>query len=347
MKPIARLALILITLFALVVGISAYFYNRVVTLPEQTLTLSEPTLISIPKGFNGAKLNRLLHDRAWLDQPILLKLLFKIKPELAEIRAGEYRVELGETIGELLAQLREGRSVLYPLTLIEGSTVKELLKSLAANDILEHTLSADSAESLAEELDLEYESAEGLFLAETYHFMRGESDRTVLLRAHEALNQRLNEQWHQRDAQLPLESPYQALILASIVEKETGLVAERAKIAGVFIRRLERNMRLQTDPTVIYGLGDQYAGNLTRKHLKQPTPYNTYLIKGLPPTPIALVGSDAIRAAMHPEQGSELYFVAKGDGSHQFSDTLQQHNQAVRQYQLKRRRDYRSSPEAN
>ena len=347
MKLTSRLALTLLTLFVLLLGSTSYLYNRVVTLPEQPLSLSEPALITVPKGFNGAKLNQLLQERAWLNQPTLLKLLFKIQPELAEIRAGEYRIEPGETLGELLSQLREGRSILYPLTLIEGSTVKELLKSLAANDLIEHTLSANSAESLAEELDLDFESAEGLFLAETYHFMRGESDRTLLLRAHEALNQSLNEQWQQREAGLPLENPYQALILASIVEKETGLVAERAKIAGVFMRRLERNIRLQTDPTVIYGLGDQYAGNLTRKHLKQPTPYNTYVIKGLPPTPIALVGADAIRAVMHPEQGSELYFVAKGDGSHQFSDTLQQHNKAVRQFQLKRRSDYRSSPEAN
>jgi UPF0755 protein len=233
------------------------------------------------------------------------------------------------------------------VTLIEGATVKEMLASLADHETLEKTLSATDAITLSTELGLNVDSTEGLFLAETYYFERGATDRELLLRAHRQLNELLEKHWQNRDVNLPLKSSYEALILASIIEKETGLSSERGQISGVFVRRLNRGMRLQTDPTVIYGLGERYQGNLTRKHLKESTPYNTYRIPALPPTPIALVGEEAIVAALNPEPGKSLYFVAKGDGSHQFSDTLEQHNRAVREYQLKRRKDYRSTPEAN
>ena len=162
-------------------------------------------------------------------------------------------------------------------------------------------------------------------------------------RANQRLKSILTEEWQGRDKQTVLRSAYDALILASIVEKETGAAFERQEIAGVFTRRLQKGMRLQTDPTVIYGLGERYQGNITRKHLKELTPYNTYRIKGLPPTPIALVGRSAINAALHPDTGKSLYFVAKGDGTHQFSETITEHNSAVRKFQLKRRKDYRSS----
>jgi UPF0755 protein len=170
------------------------------------------------------------------------------------------------------------------------------------------------------------------------------SDLQLLRRAHDLLRQFLHQAWEERAQGLPYGSPYEALIMASIIEKETGVPEERGKIAGVFVRRLQRGMRLQSDPTVIYGMGERYAGRITRADLRRPTPWNTYLIDGLPPTPIALVGREAIRAALHPAEGEALYFVAKGDGTHRFSNTLEQHNRAVRQYQLQRRADYRSSP---
>ena len=180
------------------------------------------------------------------------------------------------------------------------------------------------------------EHPEGRFLPETYQFPRGSTDLEFLRRAYLGMEQALAEAWERRAKDLPLDSPYEALILASIVEKETGLASERARIAGVFVRRLKRGMRLQTDPTVIYGLGEGFDGNLRRKDLRTDTAYNTYTRQGLPPTPICLPGLDAIEAVLHPDEGNSLYFVARGDGSHEFSDTLKAHNRAVRKYQLKR-----------
>jgi UPF0755 protein len=188
-------------------------------------------------------------------------------------------------------------------------------------------------------------SAEGFFLPETWSYIRGDSDLDILRRSHVAMNELLADLWASRSEDSVLVSPYAALILASIVEKETGVAGERAQIAGVFLRRLEKGMRLQTDPTVIYGLGDDYDGDLKRRHLRDTTnPYNTYAIKGLPPTPIALPGEAALRAVFSPDDNASLYFVAKGDGSHAFSATLKEHEENVRRYQLTRRGDYRSSP---
>jgi UPF0755 protein len=183
----------------------------------------------------------------------------------------------------------------------------------------------------------EASSAEGLFLADTYFFTANTATSSILTRAHKAMLDYVETQWQQRQADLPLNSPYDALILASIIEKETAVSAERTKIAGVFVNRLRKNMRLQTDPTVIYGIGDAYDGNITRKHLRTPTPYNTYTIKGLPPTPIAMAGKEAIWAALNPMETDALYFVARGDGSHEFSSSLAAHNAAVRKYQLNRK----------
>ncbi|MEX2367612.1 MAG: endolytic transglycosylase MltG, partial [Pseudohongiellaceae bacterium] len=177
---------------------------------------------------------------------------------------------------------------------------------------------------------------EGMIFPDTYNFTRGTSDLEILRRANRLLEQVLEQEWQARDVGLPYDGPYQALIMASIIEKETAVAAEREQIAGVFVRRLQRGMRLQTDPTVIYGLGALFDGDLTRADLRRQSPYNTYLNNGLPPTPIALAGREAIAASLHPEQGDTLYFVARGDGSHQFSATLEEHNAAVQRYQINR-----------
>ena len=341
-----RLAIISLILLICASIFTVWIYRSVLALPQVKLALPEETILEVPKGYSASRLVTELTEQGWLDDPLRLKLLFRLRPELTQLKAGEYKISANITLGALLDQLREGRSVQYAITLIEGSTVKEVLTELKRNKQLVQTLSANNAIELARELGFEpYTTSEGLFLAETYYFDRGTTDRELLLRASTSLDVGLTALWAERNPELPLESPYEALTLASIIEKETGLASERAVISGVFVRRLNKGMRLQTDPTVIYGLGDRYTGNITRQHLKQKTPYNTYRIDGLPPSPIAIVGLEAIKAALNPAPGTALYFVAKGDGSHQFSDTLKQHNSAVREYQLKRRSDYRSAPE--
>jgi UPF0755 protein len=250
------------------------------------------------------------------------------------LKAGEYRLTPGLTPPSLLDLLESGRVVLHKVTLVEGWTVLDILRAIRAEPALTRTLSATSASDLAKELELPWQSAEGAFLPETYLFARGESDRELLTRAHDALRERLERAWEGRRAGLPLGNPYELLTLASIVERETALASERPLIAGVFIRRLRAGMRLQTDPTVIYGLGTRFDGNLTRLDLETDSPWNTYTRAGLPPTPIAAPSGAAIDASARPADGTALFFVAtgKGDGSHRFSDTLSQHEAAVRDY---------------
>jgi UPF0755 protein len=223
--------------------------------------------------------------------------------------------------------------VQYSLTIVEGMTLQQLLEQLKQHRAI---ISNTEPQTLAKQLGISHSSAEGWFLPETYAFPANTQDLGFLQRAYQKMQTVLNQEWQQRAADLPYKTPYEALIMASIIEKETAAAEERAKIAGVFVRRLEKGMRLQTDPTVIYGMGAQFDGNLRRKDLRKDTPYNTYTRKGLPPTPICLPGKASIHAALHPEQGEELYFVATGkDGKHVFSKTLTEHNKAVRRYQLK------------
>jgi UPF0755 protein len=219
---------------------------------------------------------------------------------------------------------------------VEGWTFRQLLSALRRHEAVRDTLDGLSDEAIMARLGYPGKHPEGRFLPETYQFPRGTSDLEFLRRAYDGMQRALAAAWQGRAEDLPLDSPHEALVLASIVEKETGLASERARIAGVFVRRLRRGMRLQTDPTVIYGLGEAFDGNLRRRDLAADTPYNTYTRAGLPPTPICLPGKAAIEAVMHPAHGTSLYFVARGDGSHQFSDTLEAHNRAVQKYQLNR-----------
>ena len=262
-----------------------------------------------------------------------------------QIKRGEYRLSAGLTQAALLDLLRSGKVVSYSVTLPEGITLSRALAILADTDALAVELNGPGDQRIAE-LVAPHKSPEGLFLPETYRFERGDTDWQVLQRAHAALLEVLAQEWAERAPELPYETPYEALIMASIIERETAVPAERPEISGVFVRRLQKRMRLQTDPTVIYGLGPTFDGNLRRKHLVDDSnAYNSYRHHGLPPSPIALAGRAAINAALHPAPGSTLFFVARGDGSHQFSVTLEEHERAVRKYQLQRRQDYRSTPE--
>lgn len=309
------------------------------------LPVTQPRTLTIEPGTWFRAFANQLQREGLIDDPLWLRIEAYRNPAITAIKAGEYRIEPGMSLQQLLERVVSGDTISYTFTLVEGSTFRQLRAALLANDRLRHELDRlDEAELLAR-LGSEAKSVEGLFLAETYHFNRGMSDVDLLQRAYQDLQQVLNQAWAERADRLPYPSPYAALIMASIIEKETAVPAERPQIAGVFVRRLQRGMRLQTDPTVIYGMGERYNGNLTRADLRRPTPWNTYVIDGLPPTPIAIVGREAIEAALNPAPGQSLYFVAKGDGSHHFSRTLEEHNRAVRRYQLNRRSDYRSSPE--
>lgn len=250
------------------------------------------------------------------------------------IRAGEYRPRAGDSLRGLLQRIVEGDVVLHALTLVEGWRFDQALAAIQAHPKIRRVLPGDNPAAVMKALGHPGLHPEGRFLPETYRFALGETDLDFLRRAQSAMNDRLAEAWAARRDGLPLKTPEDLLILASIVERETGLPSERGQVAGVFIRRLQRGMRLQTDPTVIYGMGAAFDGNIRRRDLRRDTPYNTYTRSGLPPTPICLPGEESLRAAAQPEDGDALYFVSRGDGSHQFSATLEEHNRAVRRFQL-------------
>ncbi|MBB66155.1 endolytic transglycosylase MltG [Alteromonas sp. KS69] len=337
-------------MLALVVGAITFGVLYVNGQASSPMSISQPQLYTVEKGSNGYKVVRELRARELIDSPELAtKLWLKFFAANTHVKSGTYRLTPGLSLREVFGILSRGEEHYFAVSLVEGLTLKEWLVTLKAKTELINDVSLDQVEetinitsSVNEEkapmLWLnEASSAEGLFLADTYFFTANTAASSILKRAHKAMLDYVETQWQQRQEDLPLNSPYDALILASIIEKETAVSAERTKIAGVFVNRLRKNMRLQTDPTVIYGIGDTYDGNITRKHLRTPTPYNTYTIKGLPPTPIAMAGKDAIWAALNPMETDALYFVARGDGSHEFSSSLAAHNAAVRKYQLNRK----------
>jgi UPF0755 protein len=257
------------------------------------------------------------------------RLLMRLEPVV--YRAGEYWLEAGITPQGLLAKLSSGAVLQHRFTLVEGWTFKQFAAALDANPVLAHQFDlAGSASWDSVSAYLGFEYPEGWFLPETYQFTRGDSDRDILARSHAAMVQALDEAWNSRDDELPVDSPYELLILASIIEKETSLDEERPLVAGVFTRRLKKGMRLQTDPTVIYGMGDAYDGDIRRRDLQTDTAYNTYTRRGLPPTPIAMPGRESLGAAARPAAGEALFFVADGKGGHTFSEKLEDHQQAVK-----------------
>lgn len=276
-------------------------------------------------------------------RPLILRAYGRWLGVAGSIQAGDYHIAPGTTPVQLLEQFTTGDVKLYSFTIVEGWNHWELLAALHATEFIDATLSDEDWAALLEELGAGAGHPEGLFLPETYRFPRNSTDRDILKQAFLLMQEVLAEEWPGRDEDLPISTPYEALILASIIEKETARADERPRISGVFTRRLEKGMRLQTDPTVIYGIGPGFNGNLTRRDLRTDTPYNTYTRGGLPPTPIAMPGRAAIQAALHPAAGEELYFVATGlgDGSHAFSTTKEQHDAAVAEY-LRRLRQQRN-----
>ncbi|WP_371919811.1 endolytic transglycosylase MltG [Pseudomonas sp. MYb185] len=329
-----------------VAAIGAWAYFTLQATLTQPLQIEIVDTLEVPPGSTPARILAGLESRGVIQRASWVRRYWQWQMPDTILHAGEYRLEPGMTVNGLLELLQSGEVVQRSITLVEGWNFSQFRDALARAERLEQTLPREwSNDQVAAELTLAEDHPEGLFFPDTYLYTLGMSDRDILKRAYERMQRVLAEAWEQRIPGLPIDSPYEALILASIIEKETGVPHERGEIAGVFTRRLQKGMRLQTDPTVIYGMGESWQGNIRRSDLRQATPYNTYTIDGLPPTPIAMPGRDSLLAAVNPTPGKTLFFVARGDGSHVFSETLQQHNRAVRHYQILRRApNYRSSP---
>ena len=335
-----------IVIFALVCLLSAAAAGVYLSqeLDRKISVTEDAPLFVVNEGDGIIRVLQALEQQGYIRSAQVSRLALTLQPQTLVVKPGEYRLRSTETLRELLNRFNNNDVVVYGFTIPEGVSFQWVLEKLWQHPQITRTI-ADAEDLSISELIKPFTSPEGLFLPETYLIHRGMTDLDVLKLAREAMVRELEAAWSNRVSELPLNSPYEALILASIIEKETGVASERGQIGGVFTRRLQQGMRLQTDPTVIYGLGTSFDGNLKRRHLRDASnPYNTYRIFGLPPTPIALPGSAALLAATHPKSGDALYFVAKGDGSHAFSATLDEHEENVRRYQLNRKKDYRSSP---
>ena len=341
-KAIARYVFLLSFFLAVTAVVySLYQLNQSVyqtlALPEASHTVLVAQGETLTGVVNNLAKEGIIHNPEWL-------LLFAKLQKQTSIRAGEYDLQQGLTGETLLQQLASGRVVQYQVTFIEGSTLADNMKILTAEKKLIDDVDNISNEQYRAIFGFLPSEAEGWFFPDTYTYVSGMKISDVLRQAHSRMRTILDEEWQKRASDLPYKNPYEVLVMASIIEKETGAAHERKQIAGVFIRRMKTGMKLQTDPTVIYGLGKNFTGNLKRSHLKEYSPWNTYVIDGLPPTPIAWPSRAAINAALNPAQGTAVFFVAKGDGTHIFSETLEQHQNAINEYQMRRKSDYQSSP---
>ncbi len=297
-----------------------------------------PVVFEIERGMGLAAISQALAAQGLIEHPRLWRLGARYRGLDGQLQAGRYEVLPGQTPAALLAQFVAGRVMSFALVVVEGSRVSDVLAKVRSAQELTRTLTQADSQNVLAAIGLPAGPAEGLFFPDTYRYRAGDTDVLLLRQAYDRMQDTLAEVWRQRAQDVPFEAPYELLTMASIIEKETGSPADRAQISQVFALRLKKNMRLQTDPTVIYGLGDAFDGNLTRTHLRTDTPYNSYTRHGLPPTPIALPGRAALEAAAHPAPGEYLYFVSRGDGTSEFSKTLEAHNAAVRRYQLGGRR---------
>jgi len=330
---IRKLIGLLLLLALLSVSYVVFAYQHYV---KQSIAFQSPVTYEIKKGTGAFQVVNQLHKKGFIKSVFLTKLYLWQHQELQSIQSGRYELKGELSLAELFEKFAKGDVIQYQVALIEGLTFKEMRKVIQSHPELSIVTAEWTADQLLQAIEATESHPEGLFFSDTYSFPAGYTDLQLYQRAYQRLKQVLAEEWQTRADDLPYETPYEALIMASIIEKETAVPEERPEIAGVFVRRLQKNMRLQTDPTVIYGIGESYDGDIKRVHLRTDTPYNTYTRKGLTPTPIAMVGRESIHAALHPNKGTALYFVAKGDGSHHFSDTLEEHNRAVRKYILKK-----------
>jgi UPF0755 protein len=329
--------LLVLVLLGIAGAVAAWFdYQRFSNTP---LPIADATTIDVARGASYPLIVAELRNKGIAGRGFRDGLYWRVLGRelgAGRLHAGEYALPPGTTPRELMRRMAAGEVVQHRFTIVDGWTFRQLRLALANETGLAQTLPGTSDADIAHRVGIDSGQPEGWFLPETYSFVKGEADLDVLKRAHESMQKTLDKAWPARSADENLDTPYKALILASIVERETAQPGERPLIAGVFLRRLKFHMRLQTDPTVIYGMGESYNGNIRRSDLDTDTPYNTYTRDGLPPTPIALAGAPAIEAVLHPAPGDALYFVARGDGSHEFTPTLEAHNRAVQKYQLHR-----------
>jgi UPF0755 protein len=329
MKIIKEIILWLLFVAAIVGGLFTYYARTPIPLEHI------PFVFSLKPGSSLKSAAHQIQQVGGLNNEWLFVLLGRGSGKAAQIKPGNYQLEHEVTPLKLLTIISRGQVEESSLTIIEGSTFKQLRETIHNEPTLRHDSDGLTTAEVMKRIGADEQNPEGLFFPDTYNYDKGSSDLIVLKRAYQLMQHNLQENWKKRDANLPFKTPYEALTLASIVEKETGKPVDRSMIASVFVNRLHKNMRLQTDPTVIYGIGDKFDGNLRKHDLSRDTPYNTYTRTGLPPTPICLPGLAALQATLHPAPSRALYFVARGDGTSHFSNTLIEHNNAVNTYQIK------------
>ena len=330
----------LLILLLILSGVGFWGYQKLTEFVHTPVNVTQDQLLIIERGTTGSKLAALLEQEKILEHADLLPWLLKLQPQLNKVKAGTYSLTGVKTLQDLLDMINSGKEAQFSVKFIEGKTFKEWRKNLENAPHLKQTLQGKSDKEIMALLDIpavakavyEWNNMDGWLYPDTYNYTPNSTDLELLKRSTTRLQKALDKAWNERDENLPLADPYQMLILASIVEKETGVAAERPQVASVFINRLKANMKLQTDPTVIYGMGENYTGNIRKKDLETITPYNTYMIEGLPPTPIAMVSESALQAVAHPAKTDFYYFVADGSGGHKFTRNLNEHNKAVQEY---------------
>ena len=330
----------LLILLLILGGVGFWGYQKLTEFVHTPVNVTQDQLLTIERGTTGSKLAALLEQEKILEHADLLPWLLKLQPQLNKVKAGTYSLTGVKTLQDLLDMLNSGKEAQFSVKFIEGKTFKEWRKNLENAPHLKQTLQGKTDKEIMALLDIpavakavyEWNNMDGWLYPDTYNYTPNSTDLELLKRSATRLQKALDKAWSERDENLPLADPYQMLILASIVEKETGIAAERPQVASVFINRLKANMKLQTDPTVIYGMGERYTGNIRKKDLETITPYNTYMIEGLPPTPIAMVSESALQAVAHPAKTDFYYFVADGSGGHKFTRNLNEHNKAVQEY---------------
>ncbi|CDH19062.1 endolytic transglycosylase MltG [Xenorhabdus bovienii] len=332
---------ILPSLIIMIVAIMFFsFVKKIENFANQKINLNQEMIFTVPAGTGRAGLGILLVQHNLIKDHQLLSWLFRLKPELAKFKAGTYRLQQGMSLRAILQLFSSGKEVQFSIRFVEGSRLSDWEKILQNAPYLKHEAEGKSPKELTDALDMKAEEPlEGWLYPDTYLYTAGTSDVELLKRAHQKMNMALEQEWKNREKNLPYKNAYEMLIMASIIEKETAIDSERTKVASVFINRLRLKMRLQTDPTVIYGLGDKYTGSIFRSNLTAFTPYNTYMIEGLPPTPIAMPSLASIKAAAHPAVTGYLYFVANGNGGHTFTANLAEHNRAVNLYRQRLKQD--------